>query len=114
AAQQQKFDYICRKLRLCPGERLLDVGCGWGGLIIHAARHYGVHAIGITLSEQQFRRAKKRIEDEGLGSHCEALLLDYRDAHQLGEFDKLVSVGMVEHVGENELPDYFGAAFRLL
>src|SRR6266404_3250463 len=114
AAQVQKFDYICRKLRLRPGERLLDIGCGWGGLILHAARHYGVHATGITLSQQQLRLTQERIEQAGVSSLCEVKLLDYRDTHQLGEFDKLVSVGMVEHVGLNALPEYFHAARILL
>jgi cyclopropane-fatty-acyl-phospholipid synthase len=113
-AQAQKLNYICRKLRLRPGERLLDVGCGWGGLIIHAARYYGVQAVGITLSEQQMAFAQKRINNVGLSSNCEVRLLDYRDATQLGEFDKLVSVGMVEHVGESALPEYFRCAFNLL
>jgi cyclopropane-fatty-acyl-phospholipid synthase len=113
-AQAQKLNYICRKLRLRPGERLLDIGCGWGGLIIHAARYYGVQAVGITLSEQQLTFAQKRIKDTGLSSRCEVRLLDYRDAAQLGEFDKLVSVGMVEHVGESALPEYFCSAFQLL
>ena len=113
-AQGQKLDYICRKLRLQAGERLLDFGCGWGGLIIHAARNYGVHATGITLSQQQLALAEERIRGAALSSQCEVRLLDYRDAHQLGEFDKLVSVGMVEHVGESALPEYFQTAFRLL
>jgi cyclopropane-fatty-acyl-phospholipid synthase len=113
-AQAQKLNYICRKLRLRPGERLLDIGCGWGGLIIHAARYYGVQAVGITLSEQQLTFAQRRIKDTGLSSRCEVHLLDYRDAPQLGEFDKLVSVGMVEHVGETALPEYFRRAFQLL
>jgi cyclopropane-fatty-acyl-phospholipid synthase len=113
-AQAQKLNYICRKLRLRPGERLLDIGCGWGGLIMYAARHYGVQAIGITLSERQLTFVQKRIKDTGLSSRCEARLLDYRDAPQLGEFDKLVSVGMVEHVGESALPEYFRCAFQLL
>jgi cyclopropane-fatty-acyl-phospholipid synthase len=114
AAQVQKFDYICRKLRLRPGERLLDIGCGWGGLILHAAQHYGVHATGITLSQQQLTLAQKRIEEAGLSSRCEVKLLDYRDGEHLGEFEKLVSVGMVEHVGSTALPEYFRAAHRLL
>ena len=114
AAQEQKLDYICRKLRLRPGERLLDIGCGWGGLILHAARNYGVHATGITLSQQQLKGAQERIVEAGLSSRCEVQLLDYRDAGQLGEFHKLVSVGMVEHVGENKLPEYFQTAFQLL
>jgi len=113
-AQAQKFDYICRKLRLRPGERLLDIGCGWGGLILHAARHYGVHATGITLSQQQLALAQRCIAEAGLTSRCDVRLLDYRDAQQPGEFDKLVSVGMVEHVGESALPEYFRSAFRLL
>lgn len=113
-AQKQKLDYICRKLRLMPGERLLDIGCGWGALIMHAAREYGVHAIGITLSEQQQILAQARIAQAGLSNRCEVRLLDYRDAEQLGEFDKLVSVGMVEHVGEDKLSEYFRAAYQLL
>jgi cyclopropane-fatty-acyl-phospholipid synthase len=114
SAQAQKLDYICRKLRLSEGERLLDIGCGWGGLILHAARHYGVHATGITLSERQLALAQERMREAGLESRCDVRLLDYRDAHQLGEFDKLVSVGMVEHVGESALPEYFHSALGLL
>ena len=114
AAQTQKLDYICRKLRLRPGQSLLDIGCGWGGLILHATRNYGVHATGITLSRQQLRLAKERIEAAGLSSCCEVYLLDYRDASRLGSFDKLVSVGMVEHVGLSGLPAYFESAYRLL
>jgi cyclopropane-fatty-acyl-phospholipid synthase len=114
AAQKQKLDYICRKLRLHAGEHLLDIGCGWGGLIMHAAREYGVHATGITLSRRQLALAQERIHQAGLSSRCEVCLLDYRDAHQLGPFDKLVSVGMVEHVGENALAEYFRCAYDLL
>jgi cyclopropane-fatty-acyl-phospholipid synthase len=113
-AQARKLDYICRKLRLRSGERLLDVGCGWGGLVLHAAQNYGVHATGITLSQQQLTLARERVKQAGLDSRCEVRLLDYRDVAQLGEFDKLVSVGMVEHVGEHALPEYFRAAYRLL
>jgi cyclopropane-fatty-acyl-phospholipid synthase len=113
-AQRQKFDYICRKLRLRPGERLLDIGCGWGGLILHAAKNYGVQALGITLSEQQLKLAQQKIRDSDLLPQCEARLLDYRDARQLGEFDKLVSVGMVEHVGESALSEYFRTAYSVL
>jgi cyclopropane-fatty-acyl-phospholipid synthase len=114
AAQEQKLDYICRKLRLRAGERLLDIGCGWGGLILHAAQNYGVHATGITLSQQQLALARRRIEEVGLTSRCDVQLLDYRDAPQLGQYEKLVSVGMVEHVGQEALPEYFRAAFELL
>ena len=113
-AQQQKIDYICRKLRLKSGERLLDLGCGWGSLIIHAAREYGVHALGITLSKHQLDFARRRIQQSGLDELCEVRLLDYRDLDETESFDKLVSVGMVEHVGESKLPEYFDRAFRVL
>jgi|SRR5579862_1102583 len=113
-AQERKLDYICRKLRLKPEERLLDLGCGWGALITHAARSYGVHARGITLSEHQFDFARKRIQREGLSDRCEIRLLDYRDLQEGGCYDKLVSVGMVEHVGESKLPEYFERAFQVL
>ena len=113
-AQAGKLDHICRKLRLRAGERLLDIGCGWGGLIIHAARNYGVHATGITLSKEQSALAQERILEAGLTSRCSVQLLDYRDAARLGEFDKVVSVGMVEHVGQGMLPEYFRSAFQAL
>lgn len=113
-AQRQKLDYICRKLRLKSGDRLLDIGCGWGGLIVHAAQNYGVQATGITLSEQQLILAQERIGEAGLRSRCEVHLVDYREAEQLGTFDKMVSVGMVEHVGESNLAEYFHTAFHLL
>jgi cyclopropane-fatty-acyl-phospholipid synthase len=113
-AQAQKLDYICRKLRLRPGERLLDIGCGWGGLLVHAARNYGVHATGITLSKEQSGLAQERIAAAGLTTQCAVQLLDYRDAERLGQFDKVVSVGMVEHVGEDKLLEYFRSAFNLL
>jgi len=114
AAQRQKVDYICRKLRLKAGERLLDLGCGWGALILHAAREYGVHALGITLSERQLEFAQRRIQQSGLAGLCEVRLLDYRDLDQNDAFDKLVSVGMVEHVGESRLAAYFERAYRVL
>lgn len=113
-AQAQKLEYACRKLRLSEGERLLDIGCGWGGLILHAVRNYGVRAVGITLSRQQLELAQQQIAEAGLSSRCEVRMLDYRDAEQLGTFDKVVSVGMIEHVGERRLPEYFEAAFRLV
>lgn len=113
-AQAGKLDYICRKLRLRPGEQLLDIGCGWGGLIAHAARNYGVHATGITLSKEQMALAQERIREAGLSRQCSVQLLDYRDAERLGQFDKVVSVGMVEHVGQGKLPVYFRSAFNLL
>jgi len=113
-AQDQKMDYICRKLRLQAGERLLDIGCGWGGLIIHAARCYGVHALGITLSERQADFAQRCIHEAGLAELCEVRVLDYRDLDPPGCYDKVVSVGMVEHVGESNLPEYFERAFQAL
>ena len=113
-AQERKLDYICRKLRLTPGERLLDIGCGWGGLVIHAARHYGVEAIGITLSQPQVEFANARIRDAGLADRCRVEALDYREIDEPGGFDKLVSVGMFEHVGDALLPEYFQRAWQLL
>jgi len=113
-AQERKLDYICRKLRLRPGEKLLDIGCGWGGLIIHAAKHYGVKALGITLSEPQAEFANHRIQEEGLGNLCSVEVRDYREVAGEESFDKLVSVGMFEHVGEALLPTYFQQAWKLL
>lgn len=117
AAQLAKLDHICRKLRLQPGERLLDIGCGWGGLIIHAAQNYGVHAAGITLSDNQFAFARDRVRAAGLEERVEVLLLDYRDAPaRFGDasFDKVSSIGMFEHVGQQNLPIYLGVVRRLL
>jgi len=117
AAQLAKLDHICRKLRLQPGERFLDIGCGWGGLILHAAQHYGVHAAGITLSDNQFACATARIAAAGLKDRVQVLLLDYRDAPvRFGEasFDKVSSIGMFEHVGQKHLAAYFGVVRRLL
>ena len=113
-AQSRKLDYICRKLRLKPGDRLLDIGCGWGALIMHAAQQYGVDALGITLSEKQLALAKQRIEAAGLGGQCRVTLLDYRNIDESQPFDKIVSIGMVEHVGRENLPIYFQKAFRCL
>lgn len=112
-AQQAKFRHLCRKLRLQPGEYLLDVGCGWGGLARYAAREFGVKVFGITLSEQQLVLARERVKVQGLDGQVELQLLDYRDLPQDGRFDKVVSVGMFEHVGHANLPVYcqrlFGA-----
>ncbi|OGC13505.1 hypothetical protein A3D23_03535 [candidate division WOR-1 bacterium RIFCSPHIGHO2_02_FULL_53_26] len=113
-AQRDKLTYICRKLRLQPGEKLLDLGCGWGGLVIWAAKHFSVEALGITLSSNQFEYAQERIKREGIGHLCRVELRDYREIKGEGIFDKVVSIGMFEHVGLNNLPVYFGAAARLL
>lgn len=116
-AQRAKLDHICRKLRLAPGERFLDIGCGWGALVLHAAQHYGVSAVGVTLSEQQLLLARERIAAAGLQDRVQVELLDYRDLPQRfgeGSFDKVASVGMFEHVGLRNLPVYFGTAARML
>jgi cyclopropane-fatty-acyl-phospholipid synthase len=113
-AQAAKLDLICRKLRLEPGERLLDIGCGWGGLIMHAAEHYGVDATGITLSENQAALARERIKKAGLADRCRVEIRDYRTLAESDGYDKISSVGMVEHVGLTHLPVYFASAFRAL
>jgi len=113
-AQEQKLDHICRKLRLAPGERLLDVGCGWGALIQWAAERYRARALGVTLSENQYEYARRRIHEAGLEDRCEVRLLDYRDVPEDEPFDKIASVGMFEHVGRKNLPLYFGKLRRLL
>lgn len=111
SAQRAKLHHLCRKLRLQPGERLLDVGCGWGGLARFAAREYGAQVTGITLSRQQLALARERVEDEGLGDRVTLELLDYRDLPGDGRFDKVVSVGMFEHVGHANLGLYFRQLF---
>ena len=113
-AQEQKLDHICRKLRLAPGEKFLDIGCGWGGLVIHAASKYGVDATGITLSESQHALARQRIREQGLEGKCRVELVDYRDVDGEGIFDKIASIGMFEHVGLRNLPVYFNSVKRLL
>ncbi|MWV10816.1 methyltransferase domain-containing protein [Pseudomonas sp. R-28-1W-6] len=105
-AQTAKLQHLCRKLRLQPGERLLDVGCGWGGLAMFAAREYGVEVHGITLSREQLQLAQRRVAEAGLHQQVQLELLDYRDLAQDGRFDKVVSVGMFEHVGHANLPLY--------
>src|SRR5574340_94067 len=114
AAQEHKLEHICRKLDLKAGERFLDIGCGWGGLILWAARHYGVHATGITLSRNQHDYVQAQILAQGLGNLCKVHLLDYRDVPEAEPFDKIASVGMFEHVGRKNLPHYFDKIYRLL
>ena len=111
-AQQAKFRHLCRKLRLKPGEYLLDVGCGWGGLARFAAREFGVKVFGITLSKEQLALAKERVKAEGLQDKVDLQLLDYRDLPQDGRFDKIVSVGMFEHVGHANLREYCQILFN--
>ena len=113
-AQARKLDYICRKLRLRPGQRLLDIGCGWSGLVIHAAAHCGVDATGITLSQPQVALANERIATAGLADRCRVLVQDYREVADVASYDALVSVGMFEHVGAELLPTYFRKAQTLL
>lgn len=106
-AQAEKYDLICRKLDLRPGQRLLDVGCGWGGMVRHAAREYGVRALGVTLSRQQAEWAKGAIDGEQLGDLAEVRHLDYREVMETG-FDAVSSIGLTEHVGVRNYPAYFG------
>jgi cyclopropane-fatty-acyl-phospholipid synthase len=113
-AQEAKLDRICRKLKLSPGETLLDIGCGWGALIHWAATHYGVKAHGITLSEEQLAYNQHRIQAAGLTDTLTVELLDYRDLPPIPRFDKIVSIGMVEHVGEKNYPLYFQRALDTL
>lgn len=113
-AQFAKLDHICRKLMLQPHEHLLDIGCGWGALVIHAARHYGVRAHGITLSERQLTLARARIAQAGLEDRVSVELRDYRNLAGESLYDKVSSVGMFEHVGLKNLPLYFATVSRLL
>lgn len=105
-AQAAKFDLVCRKLDLQPGQRLLDVGCGWGGMVMHAAKHYGVRALGVTLSREQAEWAKRAIDEAGLSDLAEVRHLDYRDVLE-GDFDAVSSIGMTEHIGVRNYPAYF-------
>ncbi|WP_432096740.1 class I SAM-dependent methyltransferase [Streptomyces sp. bgisy100] len=112
-AQRAKLDLVCRKLALQPGDRLLDVGCGWGSMVLHAAREYGVQAVGITLSTEQAAYARKRIADAGLTDRVEIRVQDYRHVTD-GPYDAVSSIGMAEHVGAARYRDYAAALYGLL
>ena len=113
-AQEQKFRHVCEKLRLEPGLTLLDIGCGWGGLAAHAASHYGVDVVGITLSEAQKRGADEMVRASGLASRVSIRLQDYRELAPDRPFDRVVSIGMFEHVGRKLIPRYLSETARLL
>jgi cyclopropane-fatty-acyl-phospholipid synthase len=106
-AQAEKYDLVCRKLDLRPGQRLLDIGSGWGGMVRHAAREYGVTAVGVTLSQNQAQWAAEAIEREGLTGRAEVRFGDYRDVGESG-FDAVSSIGLTEHIGVRNYPSYFG------
>ncbi|MEJ2201682.1 MAG: cyclopropane-fatty-acyl-phospholipid synthase, partial [Desulfuromonadaceae bacterium] len=114
SAQYRKLDYLCRQLRLKPGEKFLDIGCAWGGLLIHAAEQYGVEALGVTPSRARAELANERIRKAGLAGRCRVEVCDYRDIPRQLSYDKLVGVGMFEPVGESQFPEYFRRAHQLL
>lgn len=114
SAQVNKLDYVCRKLRLKPGEKLLDIGCGWGTLLVHAAKKFGAICTGITLSKNQAEYARQKISSEGVSNTCEAHIRHYREQEGESVYDKIVSIGMFEHVGEAKLGEYFARAWKLL
>ena len=113
-AQLNKLDHICRKLRLEPGERYLDIGCGWGGLVMHAVEKYGVIGTGVTLSAAQAEWAQRRIAEKGIGDRCKVEVMDFRDLPANARFDKISSVGVTEHIPEDQQPAYFARAFQAL
>ena len=113
-AQQKKLAHICRKLRLKAGERFLDIGCGWGGLVFYAVEHFGVKAVGITLSENQYQHVQQVIQARGWQDRLEVRLMDYRTLTASETFDKIASVGMFEHVGRRHLREYFDKIYSLL
>jgi cyclopropane-fatty-acyl-phospholipid synthase len=112
-AQANKYELISRKLALEPGMRLLDVGCGWGGMAMHAAKHHGVRAVGVTISRRQAELAEKRVAEAGLSEQVEIRVQDYREVED-GPYDAISSIGMFEHVGESRLSEYFGRLRALL
>ncbi|HVW30914.1 MAG TPA: class I SAM-dependent methyltransferase [Acidimicrobiia bacterium] len=112
-AQERKYELIAAKLGLEEGMRLLDVGCGWGGMVLHAAAHHGVRAVGVTVSDEQWRLARERVEARGLCDRVEIRRADYREIDD-GPYDAISSIGMYEHVGSEHLEEYLGILFRLL
>jgi len=114
-AQIQKMDLNLKKLNLKEDEKLLDIGCGWGGLIIRAAEKYGARSVGVTLSEEQYRETKERIKKNGLQNRAKVKLIDYRElVEQKPIFDKIISVGMFEHVGKDHISEYFDVINKML
>ncbi|MFJ8789981.1 class I SAM-dependent methyltransferase [Streptomyces sp. NPDC102462] len=113
SAQRDKLELVCRKLGLTPGQRLLDVGCGWGSMAIHAAREHGVHVVGVTLSQEQAAYARKRVAEEGLANRVEIRVQDYRDVAD-GPYDAISSIGMAEHVGAERYLEYATDLYGLL
>ena len=112
-AQEEKFDLVCRKLGLQPGMRLLDVGCGWGGMVRHAVKNYGVTAIGVTLSEQQALYGQQKIVEDGITGSAQIRFSDYRDVPE-GGFDAVSSIGLTEHIGRSNYPSYFSFLYGKL
>jgi len=113
-AQRNKLELICRKLRLKEGEKVLDIGCGWGGFLIYAAQKYGIKGYGITLSKNQYEYANEKIKELGLQDRVRVDYRDYREMEEWASFDKIVSIGMFEHVGKEMLDEYFRRAYKLL
>jgi cyclopropane-fatty-acyl-phospholipid synthase len=113
-AQARKLDLVCRKLRLKAGERFLDIGCGWGGLVIYAAQNYGVRALGVTLSQKQAEWGQRKVREAGLEDRVRIEHLDYRDIDEREPFDKVATIEVTEHFGREQLPTYFRKCWRLL